>query len=64
VLPTTPRAEHLFIVRIWREVAKGGQSQWRGSVDHVASGQKHYFANTSDLVEFITFRLEDPASQQ
>lgn len=60
----TPRSEHLFIVRMWREDARGGQGQWRGSVDHVASGHKHYFANTSDLVEFITLRLEEPAAKK
>jgi hypothetical protein len=53
------RSEHLFVVRMWREQAAVGQGQWRGSVDHVTSGQKHYFSNTSDLIEFVTLRLEE-----
>ena len=45
---------HLFIVRVWREdsrVAPGGQ--WRGSVEHVPSGQRIHFVSLEALTEFV-----------
>jgi len=57
------RSDHLFVVRIWREAGKDSNGQWRGSVDHVGSGRKQYFATTSDLVEFVMQRLEEPHEQ-
>ena len=46
---------HLFIVRVWREdsrVAPGGQ--WRGSVEHVPSGQRIHFVSLEALTEFVS----------
>jgi len=59
----TTRPEHLFVVRLWRETAPGGDGQWRGSVDHVTSGRKHYFASMGALVEFMALRLDDPGAK-
>ncbi|MDQ2679626.1 MAG: hypothetical protein M3Y21_01190 [Candidatus Eremiobacteraeota bacterium] len=63
----TPRAgkrpEHLFVVRVWSESAAEPRGQWRGSVAHVSSGQKLYFANLGDLTEFIMLRRDDPEIQ-
>ncbi len=57
------RPEHLFVVRLWSESAAEPRGQWRGSVAHVSSGQKLYFANLGDLTEFIMLRREDPEIQ-
>ena len=45
---------HLFIVRVWHEaseLAPGGQ--WRGSVEHVPSGQRVHFITLEALTEFV-----------
>ncbi len=45
----------LFVVRFWVEAAS--RLQWRGSVEHVTTGQKLYFASMRDLTDFITLQL-------
>ncbi len=48
---------HLFIVRVWLEADDTSHAaQWRGSVEHTLSGQRLYFTNLEDLVDFITLR--------
>ncbi len=36
-------ASHLFTVRLWREDLGAGETEWRGQVTHVLSGEAHYF---------------------
>ena len=51
---TTSEDRHLFIVRVWREDSRstpGGQ--WRGSVEHVPSGQRIHFVSLETLTEFM-----------
>ena len=55
--------QHLFIVRIWVEAGQSALSQWRGSVEHVPSGQRLYFVSLDDLNHFISGRL-NPQSPQ
>ena len=46
---------HSFVVRIWRE-AGGGPAEavtWRGSVDHVGSGDRLYFDEPEAIVRFV-----------
>jgi hypothetical protein len=53
-LPPSPEDRHLFIVRVWREdspATPGGQ--WRGSVEHVPSGQRIHFVSLEALNEFM-----------
>ncbi len=47
------RDEHLFVVRVWREAGASGPGAWRGSVEHIDSGQRKYFADLDDLRAFI-----------
>lgn len=57
------RPQHLFIVRLWSEAVEPTPAGWRGSVEHVASGQKLYFTALADLSDFIALRLaglDDP----
>jgi hypothetical protein len=49
------RTEQLFLVRFWREQ----DAAWRGYVEHVASKQRVYFSELSDLNEFLRLRLAD-----
>lgn len=55
-MPVQHRTEHLFIVRIWQEpgtVETGAEEDWRGSVQHVRSGQRIIFRRLADLDDFI-----------
>jgi len=49
-----PRAEHLFVVRIWRE-ATAAEVEWRGSVKDAESNLRFYFSKFT-LVDFIALR--------
>ena len=53
-----PNLDHLFIVRVWREAAGAVIWPWRGSVQHVPSGQRLHFSALADLNDFITWRLD------
>lgn len=33
----------LFTVRLWREDLGAGETEWRGQVTHVLSGEAYYF---------------------
>ncbi len=62
-MPVQHRTEHLFIVRIWQEpgtVETGAEEDWRGSVQHVRSGQRIHFRRLADLDDFIRGRLRHP----
>ncbi len=59
--PATPetqaRPNHLFVVRLWREPQADLPGPWRGSVEHIPTGQRLYFASLMDLADFIDLRL-------
>jgi hypothetical protein len=48
---------HLFSVRLWRE--RGGGVEYRGRVCDVVSGGFRSFRDWSDLVRFMTERMEE-----
>lgn len=50
------RPEHLFVLRMWREEG-GRDAAWRGCIDHIPTSQRIYFANLSDLTDFIQLHL-------
>ena len=57
-------ASHLFTVRVWLEEHQDGEKEWRGKVQHVASGNIRYFRDWSALVAYIQKMLADsPASE-
>lgn len=47
-----PRS-HLFTVRLWAEEIGNGQIEWRGRVQHVASGEAHYFRDWPTLIAHL-----------
>ena len=49
-----------FIVRIWREPRdlEDAPLEWRGMIEYVASGERHYFTDMNDLVNFILINLK------
>ena len=44
---------HLFTVRLWREEVGSGQSEWRGKVQQVSTGEAHYFREWQALVSLL-----------
>ncbi len=45
---------HSFLIRLWRENhLDAGSGDWRGWIDHVQSGQRHYFQDTSEIGHIV-----------
>ena len=49
-----------FIVRVWREIGDGPvmSREWRGSVEHVQSGQRSFFRDLKAVADFMQPHLE------
>jgi hypothetical protein len=49
-----------FIVRVWRELGEGEQpsQEWRGSIEHVGSGERVFFRNLRSIATFMQPHLE------
>jgi hypothetical protein len=61
-LPNPTEGRHLFIVRFWREDSEGASGgQWRGSVEHVPTGQRTHFVSLDVLDTFISKQLNNEA---
>ena len=50
--------DQLFVVRMWYEASGSQPGQWRGSITHVGSEARWYFAELGELNDFIRVRLE------
>jgi len=50
----------VFIVRVWceRGDADSAMSEWRGSVEHVQSGQRVFFRHLEGVLDFMKPHLE------
>lgn len=44
---------HLFTVRLWREEVGRGQSEWRGKVQQVSTGEAYYFRGWQALISLL-----------
>lgn len=53
------RHSHLFTVRMWQEELGEGQSEWRGKVQHVQSGEVFYFRQWTALVATLEKMLAE-----
>jgi hypothetical protein len=49
---------HLFTVRVWQEELGGGQAEWRGRAQDIATGASAYFRDWPGLVAVLTRLLE------
>ena len=47
-----PRA-HLFTLRLWQEELGGGESEWRGRVQDVTSGEAAFFRDWPGLAATV-----------
>jgi hypothetical protein len=57
-----PRS-HLFTVRMWEEEVSSGQSEWRGKVQLVSSGDVRYFRHWSALASLLITMLSEVGPQ-
>jgi hypothetical protein len=48
---------HLFTLRVWLEDLGDGRAEWRGQVQHVLSGETHYFRQWETLVALLLAML-------
>lgn len=50
----------VFIVRVWCERGDDDAAvpEWRGSVEHIQSGQRAFFRNLDAVLEFVRPHLE------
>jgi hypothetical protein len=48
----------LFTIRVWLEPLGQGQTEIRGQVQHVLSGETRYFRTWANLVAYFETRLE------
>ena len=57
-------SNHSFIVRIWweRRDLPDVEQEWRGVIEHVASGEHHYFLYLADIQKFIQAYLVQSGS--
>ncbi|HEU5103409.1 MAG TPA: hypothetical protein VFU22_30520 [Roseiflexaceae bacterium] len=47
----------LFTVRLWGEDLGDGRTEWRGKVQHVLSGEAHYFREWPALIAWLIAML-------
>jgi hypothetical protein len=52
-----PSRTHLFTVRVWLEDLGAGQTEWRGEVQYVVSGEMRYFRDWPTLVALLQAML-------
>ncbi len=53
------RRSHLFSVRLWVEPMRDGETEIRGRVHHVLSGDVRYFRTMSALSTFMLAKVQD-----
>jgi hypothetical protein len=59
------QSSHLFMLRLWQEDLGSGQTDWRGKVQHVNSGEARYIRDWPTLeafVEELLHRIESVGS--
>jgi len=62
--PQAPSPTHLFTVRVWREDLGAGQTEWRGEIHDVVSGEVRYFRDWPTLIALLQALLPDPEPKQ
>lgn len=50
---------HLFTIRVWEEEIKAAETEWRGKVQLVSSGEVRYFREWSTLVALLPQMLSE-----
>ncbi len=58
----TSSRSQLFMVRVWQADLGEGRTEWRGKVQHVATGEVKYFREWQTLLAFLAEMLPTPPS--
>jgi catechol 2,3-dioxygenase-like lactoylglutathione lyase family enzyme len=53
-----PSRVQLFTVRVWAEHLDVGRFEWRGKVQHVLTGEAHYFRSWQQLIDCLAITLQ------
>jgi hypothetical protein len=58
--PFSEENTYVFIVRLWREARaiESASLEWRGVVEHVPSGVRHYLKDLNEIILFMRPYLE------
>lgn len=51
------KAPEVFTLRVWSEAVGEDQTEWRGRIQHIATGETRYFRTWDALVEFLVRQL-------
>ena len=49
---------HLFTLRLWAEELEPGHVEWRGKVQHILTGEAHYFRSWQQLIDQLALSLQ------
>lgn len=49
---------HLFTLRVWTEMVDAEEREWRGTVQHVSSGESRHFRDWSTLIDHVIALLK------
>jgi hypothetical protein len=60
--PNVQPRSHLFTVRVWEEETEAGQTEWRGKVQLMTSGEVRYFREWAALVPLLLTMLTESQS--
>ncbi len=52
-----PSDNILFTLRLWNVTTRGGQSEWRGRLQLVRTGQVRYFRDWDTLIAYLSEML-------
>ena len=50
---TSTSQVQIFTLRLWPEMIGASQIEWRGKIQHVRSGQVHYFRGWQSLMDSL-----------
>ena len=60
--PNVQPRSHLFTVRVWHEEIGVGQTEWRGKVQLLTTGEVRYFREWAALVPLLLTLLSESQS--
>jgi hypothetical protein len=61
--PDVQPRSHLFTVRVWEEQIGADQTEWRGKVQLLTSGEVRYFRGWAALVPLLITMLTESQSE-
>jgi len=61
LLTSIEEETHSFVIRLWSEPRDGAEStaEWRGWVQHVENGERHYFRDLTEIGHIVASHLSE-----